>query len=129
VAAAILALGVLTALIPASALPASAATAAPPAAAHAAQSPSDGPSGGGDRVPSAPLPDSATGRDGFVVLGLAIGALLLVALVTAGVNRPWRRGRSETQPAVMSRARRRPGTPGGRPISARPRYSSRSHRW
>jgi hypothetical protein len=111
-----------------SATPASGAEALPPTHSPAVQAPSDDPSTGGDGGPVAPLPEPATGRDGFVVLGLAAGALMLVALVTVGVNRPWRRQRQRSQQPVMARAPRRPGT-FGRPISARPRYSSRSRRW
>jgi hypothetical protein len=83
------ALGAATMVAALPAVPASGAEALP-LAPHTAAPPDDA---GGPRGPSAELPRTVTGHDGFVVLGLALVAISAVALVTAVHNRPSQRRR------------------------------------
>ena len=121
-----------TLAVTALAVPASGAQALPPehaqlaypahSAVHAEAPPDDRAAEDASR-PGADLPRTATGNDGFVVLGLAVAAILAVALVMAVRDHPRHRDR---------RQRRRRGSevfasaPGA--IEARSRYSSRSRR-
>jgi hypothetical protein len=99
-----------------------AATVLAPAA--AAQAPSDGAGGSGA---TAELPRTATGEDGFVVLGLALAATTTVALVMALRNRGIARERG--RPAGWDRATGRAAGPlASTPVTPRSRYSSRSRR-
>lgn len=99
------------------------ATVLAPAAA-AQTSSSDDESGEG---PTAELPRTTTGDDGFVVLGLALAATTLVALVMALRNRGIARERR--RPAGWDRATgRAAGSVTSAPVTPRSRYSSRSRR-
>ena len=100
-----------------------AATVLAPAA--AAQTPSGGGEGGSG--PTADLPQTATGDDGFVVLGLALAATTLVALVMALRNRGIARERR--RPAGWDRATGRAArSVASAQVTPRSRYSSRSRR-
>lgn len=115
-----------TLAVTALAVPASGAQALPLEQAHSAvhaEAPPDDRAAEDASRPGADLPRTATGNDGFVVLGLAVAAILAVALVMAVRDHPRHRDR---------RQRRRRGSevfasaPGA--IEARSRYSSRSRR-
>jgi hypothetical protein len=91
-------------------------------AAHA-EAPPDDPAAEDASRPGAELPHTATGNDGFVVLGLAVAAIIAVALVMAVLDHPRHRdGRRRRQRGSEVFA----SAPGA--IEARSRYSSRSRR-
>jgi hypothetical protein len=87
------ALGAATMVAALPAVPASGAEALPATLPDdpAAAAPPDDPAGSG--APGTELPRTVTGHDGFVVLGLALVATSVVALVTAVRSRPSQRRR------------------------------------
>jgi hypothetical protein len=109
---------------PAGARPAAHGAHATPAA--YAVSPPDEPSAG-RALPEPDLPRTTTGSDGFVVLGAALAATTIVALVMALRNRSVLRERR--RPTGWARATGRAAGPlTSQRISSRSRYSSRSRR-